>query len=189
MEPAGSYTVTDSPESVSLLLKKKISRGIRYLLVFTAAGLAVLFYATCTRETLAALAHLDIRFLVLAVLLQGADIGLGAWRNHILVRKLKPDISPWLCLKAQLANEFGSAVTPGQSGGGPAWLYVLHLGGISPDRAIAVSVLIFLSTLVSFEISTTISAFAIGGRFSSEPFSISFNSVFLPARVCSCSSS
>jgi uncharacterized protein (TIRG00374 family) len=136
--------------------------------MLTVASLAVLFYATSTGETLTALSHIEIHFLFLAAFLQLIDIGLGAWRNHILVRKLKPGIKWWLCFKAQLANEFGAAVTPGQSGGGPAWLYVLNRGGISLGSGVAVSVVVFLSTLIFFQISTMLSVFAVGDRFSGQ---------------------
>jgi uncharacterized protein (TIRG00374 family) len=160
--------LTNSPYSISLLQRKKLYKGLRYFCMFTIVSLAVLFYATSTRRTFAAFTHLEVRFLTLAALLQVLDIGLGAWRNHILVRKLKPGVSPWLCFRAQLANEFGAAITPGQSGGGPAWFYILFRGGIPPSSAIAVSVLVLLSTLIFFQVATTVSVLSLRHQFSGQ---------------------
>ena len=114
-----------------------------------------LFYATATRQTVEALRHLDVQFILLAAALKGVDVALGAWRTFLLVRRLKPGISPSLCIRGQLANEFGAAATPGQSGGGPAWIYIMYRGGIPISGAVASSVLIFLSTLAFFLVATT----------------------------------
>lgn len=152
------------------LPRKKIYKGLVYFVMFTVASLGILFYATSTRETISVLSRINVRFLLLAALLQFVDIGMGAWRNHVLVQKLKPGVKPWLCFKAQLANEFAAAVTPGQSGGGLAWLYVLHRGGISLGSAVAVSVIVFLTTLIFMQISTSVSAFALSNHFSDQIF-------------------
>jgi uncharacterized protein (TIRG00374 family) len=136
------------------LPKEKIYRGLRYFAILTVLGLAILFYATATRKTLEALGHLDVQFLLLAAALKAIDIGVGAWRTFLLVRRVKPGISPTLCVRGQLANEFGAAATPGQSGGGPAWLYVLYRGGVPVAGAVATSVLVFQSTLVFFMVAT-----------------------------------
>ena len=168
MDTMQSNTLVSNSAVDSPLPRQKIYKGLLYLCMFTVASLAVLFYATSTSETLSALSHIEIHFLFLAAFLQLIDIGLGAWRNHILVRKLQPEVKWWLCFKAQLANEFGAAVTPGQSGGGPAWLYVLNRGGIAMASGVAVSIVVFLSTLIFFQISTTLSVFALGDRFSGQ---------------------
>lgn len=152
----------------SSLAKRKMYRGICYFAMFTVVGLAILFYTTSTPQTLSAFTRLDYRYFILATLLVVVDILLGAWRNHVLVQKIKPGVKLWLCLKAQLANEFGSAVTPGQGGGGPAWLYVLYRGGISLAPAIAVSVIIFLSTLFFYQVTTAVSLVVLNDRFSGE---------------------
>ena len=156
----------DGPEAVSQLLRKKVRQSLPYLLVLTLVGLGVLFWATCTRETLAAVGDIKVGFLALAAALQVGDIAIGGWRNHILVRRLKPGVTPWLCLRAQVANEFACAVTPGQSGGGLAWLYILYRGGIAPELAVSVSVLVFLSTLICFMALAAGSFFGFGDQLS-----------------------
>ncbi|MFQ5630255.1 MAG: YbhN family protein [bacterium] len=170
MNSAKSNTLAIKNAAAAPLPREKIYKGLVWFAMFTVASLAVLFYATSTPETLLALTKIDYRFLLLAAFLQIVDIGLGGWRNHILVQKCKPGVKPWLCFKAQLANEFGAAVTPGQSGGGPAWLYVLHRGGISLGSAVAVSVTVFLTTLIFMQVSTSVSAFALSSHFTGHTF-------------------
>jgi uncharacterized protein (TIRG00374 family) len=166
METTFSETPANNSNVISFLSKEKIGKGLRCFAILTIISFAIVFYATSTEETIAALSHLNIGFLVLAAFLQLADIALGALRNHILVRKLKPGISPWVCFKAQLANEFAAAVTPGQSGGGPAWVYILYRNGIPIASAAAVSVIVFISTLFFFLSTTTTSVFYLEQHFS-----------------------
>lgn len=147
------------------LPRDKVVRGIRYFGILTVISLTILFYVTSTRETLTAFGRLDLGFLLLAALLQVLDIFLGAWRNHVLVRKFTPGVSLRLCFRAQLANEFGAAVTPGQSGGGPAWLYVLHRGGIPIAAAMAVSIVVFLTTISFFLITTSAALYYLSSEF------------------------
>jgi len=166
METTYSETPAHNSNVISFLSKAKICKGLRCFAILTIISFTVVFYATSTEETIAALSHLNVGFLILAGVLQLADIALGALRNHILVRKLKPGISPWVCFKAQLANEFAAAVTPGQSGGGPAWVYILYRNGIPIASAAAVSVIVFISTLFFFLSITTTSVFYLDQHFS-----------------------
>ena len=166
---ASSDIETVSPDSGFQLPKERIYRGMRYCAILTVAGLAVLFYATATRQTVEALRHLDVQFILLAAALKGVDVALGAWRTFLLVRRLKPGISPSLCIRGQLANEFGAAATPGQSGGGPAWIYIMYRGGIPISGAVASSVLIFLSTLAFFLVATTLSMVVLDDLLSTQP--------------------
>ena len=166
---ASSDIETVAPETGFHLPKEKIYRGLRYSAILTVVGLAVLFYATATRQTLEALRHLDLQFILLAAVLKGVDLGLGAARTFLLGRQLRPGLSPLLCIRGQLANEFGAAATPGQSGGGPAWIYVMYRGGIPIAGAIATSVLIFLSTLAFFLLATVVSLWVLDDLLSTQP--------------------
>ena len=167
MSPLTGDACEAAPGAGTSLPREKLVRGIRYFSILTVISLTILFYATSTRETLTAFGHLDLGFLLLAALLQVLDIFLGAWRNHVLVRKFTPGVSLHLCFRAQLANEFGAAVTPGQSGGGPAWLYVLHRGGIPIAYAMAVSIVVFLTTISFFLISTSVALYYLSSAFNS----------------------
>jgi uncharacterized protein (TIRG00374 family) len=154
--------------------RDKLAKGMRYFALLTIIGLLVLFYTTSTEETFSALKHLNFHFLFLAAVLQTVDIALGGWRNHILIKRFKPGVTPWLCFRAQLANEFGAAVTPGQSGGLPAWLFTLHRGGIAIAPAMAVSVIVFMSTLLVFQLTTFGSTIVLGTASFDATFSYLF---------------
>lgn len=144
---------------------RNIRRGALYFLILTVAGLAVLFYITNTPQTLEALRHLDVRFLIVVVALSAADLGLGTWRYHILVRKIKPGVTPWLCLRANLANIFMGAVTPLQTGGGPAQLYIFYRAGISLANGVFVGVVNFTFTLGLMLVAATFSLIIIHEHF------------------------
>lgn len=147
---------------------RKISRGLVCFAVVSVTSLIVLFYFTYTAGTLSAISQIDLEFILLAALLQLIDISLGAWRNHILVEKCKPGVKFRLCFKAQLANEFAAAVTPGQSGGGVAWLYILHRGGVRVGAAVAVSITVFINTLFFILLTAILALIVLKAYFSDQ---------------------
>lgn len=95
------------------------------------------------------------------------DLWLGGLRIHVFTRKLKPGVSTWLSFRANLANIFMGAITPSQTGGGPAQLFILHQGGISVPRGMSIGVINFLSTIVFFILAAGVSLLFLGGCFSS----------------------
>jgi uncharacterized protein (TIRG00374 family) len=92
----------------------------------------------------------------------------GAWRYHIFIRKMMPGTSPWLCFRANLANMFMGAVTPSQSGGGPAQVYILYRGGVPLPTAIALGVITFMATLTFFLLVAGLSLAVVREQFSHE---------------------
>jgi uncharacterized protein (TIRG00374 family) len=150
------------------LNKKTIIKGLRYFILLTVTGLTTLFFYTSTPETVSALGKLEGRFFLLAMLLSTFDLWLGGFRNHIFVRKIKPGVSQALCFRANIANLFMGAVTPSQSGGGPAQLFILYRGGIPLAGGISVSVINFLSTLVFFLLAASFAMFFVQHKFSQQ---------------------
>ncbi|MCA9741865.1 MAG: flippase-like domain-containing protein [Deferribacteres bacterium] len=149
-----------------LLDKKLILKGLRYFIFLSVAGLTVLFFYTSTPDTVKALTQLEVKYLLLAMALSAFDLWIGGYRNHIFVRKIKPDVHQLLCFRANIANLFMGSVTPSQSGGGPAQLFVLYRGGIPLPGAISVSVINFLSTLVFFLLAASFAMFFVQQKFS-----------------------
>jgi uncharacterized protein (TIRG00374 family) len=145
---------------------KNIRRGAIYFMILTVVGLAVLFFITRTPQTLEALRHLDARFISIAIVLSVVDMGLSTWRYHILVRKIKPGVTPWLCLRANLANIFMGAVTPSQTGGGPAQLYIFYRAGISLANGVFVGVVNFTFSLGLLLVAASFSLIVIREHFS-----------------------
>jgi len=56
-------------------------------------------------------------------------------------------------VKANLANIFMGAMTPSQSGGGPAQLYIFHRNGLKLADSISVSFFNWISTLIFFPLT------------------------------------
>ena len=133
-----------------LFNRKRIRKGIFLFAVLTIAALTILFLKTGTAETQRAFRHFDLKFVALVLGMSFLDMLLGALRNHIFMRKIKPGISFWISFRANLANIFLGAITPSQSGGGPAQLFVYHRAGVTVGQSLAVSILNYLATLVFF---------------------------------------
>jgi len=132
--------------------------------VLTAAGLLALFTVT-TRDADGWVAPtLHGGFLLLAAASAALDIVIGALRYHLFIRKIRPGTSLWLPIRADLANRFVGAVTPSQTGGGPAQVFVLHRGGVSVPEALSFLAINFLCTLVVFLTAGGVAAWALGDR-------------------------
>ncbi len=73
-------------------------------------------------------------------------------RLWFVCRVLAPNISFWSCFKADAANVGFSVLTPSQSGGGPAQIYLLARAGADVGTSLTISLLSFLGTLVGLMI-------------------------------------
>jgi uncharacterized protein (TIRG00374 family) len=155
-----SNDLDSSIDAERLFDRKKIRNGILLFAILTISALTILFLKTGTTETLRAFRHFDLRYVALVICLSFLDMWLGSLRNHIFVRKIKPGISFWVSFRANLANIFLGAITPSQSGGGPAQLFVYHRAGITVGQSLAVSILNYLSTLIYF-VATAGAAFVL----------------------------
>ena len=140
---------------------KAINRGIILFVIITLVSFTALFLYTNTGETLKAFQQIQIKFILLALSLAFLDWWLGGMRNHIFARLIKPGISQRVCWDANLANIFIGAVTPSQTGGGPAQLYMLHRRGIKLHDGFAISVINFISTLIFFPTSAGIAFYVL----------------------------
>lgn len=146
--------------------RRRISKGLGYFAVLSITGMTILSIYTSTPQTLEAFGRFQLHFLLIAVGLAALDLLLGGWRGHIFMRAIKPGISPFLALRANLANELMAALTPTQSGGGPAWMFILYRGGIPIPVSLSISIITFISTLLWFALMAGISWVIIKDRFS-----------------------
>ncbi len=71
-----------------------------------------------------------------------------ASRMYLVCRVLGADVSLWTCFKADCGNFAVSTLTPSQSGGGAAQVYLLHRAGVPMGTAWTVSMISFLGTLI-----------------------------------------
>lgn len=152
----------------------KIKKGLCLFILLTIAALTAIFLYTDSGDTLDAFKHLESRYFLLVLGLSFLDMALGALRNHIYFMVVAKEVTFWTSIRANLANIFMGAVTPSQSGGGPAQLYIYYNAGVSMGKAISVGVLNLLATIVFFVVSAGFSIFILSDSFSSLMRSILF---------------
>ena len=141
-----------------------VAKGLAAFVALTGAGLLVLFTVT-TRDAGGWVApSLHTGFLLLAAASAALDIVIGALRYHLFIRRIRPGTSLWLPIRADLANRFVGAVTPSQTGGGPAQVFVLHRGGVPVPEALSFLAVNFLCTLVVLLAAGGAAAWALGDR-------------------------
>ena len=136
------------------LEKKHILRGLKLFILLTLSSLGIIFITTASRESLKAIIEFRKGYLFLAFLLSGMDFLLGGLRIYVFFTKnILKKVSLWNCCRANLANMFMAAVTPTQTGGGPAQLYILNRSGAPFSGALSVGIINFFSSLFFFLIS------------------------------------
>jgi len=72
----------------------------------------------------------------------------AALRIWLLCRVLHPGVGLWTCVKAELSNVSISLLTPSQTGGGPAQIYILSRAGVGVGTSLTVSLISFMGTTV-----------------------------------------
>ncbi len=174
-DPSSGIDMTPTVESAGInteyLLKRitgrKIRKGLLIFIFLTIAALTILFIRTHSEGVVEAFRNYDTRFLFLTIVLLIFDILLGAFRNHIFMKKLDPGVEFMTSLRANLANTFAGAITPSQGGGGPAQFYVYHRKGTSIGQAVFVAAFNYLSTLIVFISGAVLALFLLTGTYGS----------------------
>jgi uncharacterized protein (TIRG00374 family) len=128
--------------------KNVIIKGSLWFALITILTIAVIFFYNNTGDTIKALKHISLQYILIGFLMLFVDLMLGSWRNHIYIRKLNPAISQWVSFKANVANMFMGAVTPAHGGAGPAQIYVYTSNGVSFIDAFTVSLINMGATLI-----------------------------------------
>ncbi|MCK5380903.1 MAG: flippase-like domain-containing protein [Candidatus Latescibacteria bacterium] len=128
--------------------RASIRKGFRIFAAITLVSLIALFGFTLRGESFSALRQIRASYLFLALFLSVGDWFLSASRIHVLVRLLSDQIGYKSSLRASLANLCMAAITPSQTGGGPAQILMLNREGLSMPKSIAVGVVTFMCTLV-----------------------------------------
>jgi len=157
--------IPNAPDIEPPLSRARMGRGIALFLAFSAAGLAALWHFTAVGDARTVIASLSPGFMALAGLGAVADLLIGAVRYQVFLRRIRPGCSLWLPIRADLANRFVGAITPSQTGGGPAQVFVLWRGGIPVPDALAFLLINFLSTIVFFLITGGFTAWIFRERF------------------------
>jgi uncharacterized protein (TIRG00374 family) len=125
-----------------------IVKGALWFTLISVLAISAVFFYNNTGKTLHALSQIRPGYIVLCLGMLLADLLLGGWRNHIFVRKINPAVSQWTSFKANTANMFMGAITPGHSGAGPAQIYIYMRGGLDLMSAFTIALINMAATLI-----------------------------------------
>ena len=143
---------------------KVIKRGIVVFISISLLTLIGIFLYTNTGKTLEAWSQIKVPYLLLGLVFIINDIYIGGLRNHIFIKEFVPGISQLVSIKANLANIFMGAVTPSQSGGGPAQWYIFYRNGVSLPDNISASFFNWISTLIFFPLTGALAIYILKDR-------------------------
>lgn len=136
-----------------------ICRGIILFFIFTIAGFVFLFFYQQKSEfvllkSVEIIKQIHTKYFILLIFMLLLDWLLGALRLYIFIPPVSSKVKFYDCFRANLANMFLGAVTPSQTGGGPAHLYILYRAGCPLSAGIAFAFINFLSVVVALFGST-----------------------------------
>lgn len=138
-----------SEEGIKGLSRGKLFLGGIFFVVITIAIFWYQFHRIAPGDETPRLDQIRWGYLILILLFLPLETFLSAARIWIICRLLYPHISFWTCLKADLGNAAIAILTPSQMGGGPGQMYFLNRGGVGLSTALTVTLLTFVSTLVT----------------------------------------
>lgn len=122
--------------------------GARWFAACSLLGLVGIFSYASFSESLTYLRHLQPFYLIAGSLLSLLDCLLDSARLYALSGALHPPLRFISCFRASVSGIFMGGVTPSQTGGGPAQIYVLYKDGMSFTTATVSSLMTFLATMV-----------------------------------------
>ena len=144
----------------TVLQRSSVRRGLQVFAALSILGLMAVFYMSRPAGALDALRRLRFQYVALALLLSTIDWLGGGLRLYNFVQHLSKKIGYWACVRANLGNIFMGAVTPAQTGGGPAQILILMREGLPAPEAMVSSLMTFVCTLIFLIFSASIVFFA-----------------------------
>lgn len=159
---------------------KVINKGILGFTIFTIIGLIFIVWWKTPAGINHILDHLEISTLLIFIPLIALDYLIGGFRYSLFFDgKILPKISLWNCMRSNWANIFMGAVTPFQTGGGPAQFYILWRNGAKISQAVLVSLINFSATLTFFQIASLLAIFIIPSTLFSQNFTYLMRTGFI----------
>lgn len=128
------------------ITRKRINRGLQLFTVLSLSSLVLIFFLTRSHVTAVAFEDIEPLWILVALPFIALDWVAGGYRLFIFSRVFHPQIRFKTCVKANLANYFLGSITPAQTGGGPAQIYMLWVGGMPVVEATSASLMAFFST-------------------------------------------
>ncbi|RKZ07215.1 hypothetical protein DRQ05_03475 [bacterium] len=145
------------------ITKKNIRRGVQIFTLISLLSLTAIFFLTRSGSITEAFRMFKPEIFIFVPFLILFDWFGGGFRLYVFSKVLHPRISFKSCVRANLANYFMSSITPAQTGGGPAQIYILYANGMPAVEATSASLMTFLST-VFFLIIMAMVTFMLKGK-------------------------
>jgi len=95
-------------------------------------------------------------YLVLGLLFAAGDLAVGGLRLWVLAHRLAPRVTWRDCIRVNLGNMCMAGLTPGQTGGGAAQLYLFARAGLRWRGGVAVGTINFLTSIALLAIFGTV---------------------------------
>lgn len=138
-------------QHIRLPAPRSILWGAAAFILFTLVGILVVARWSRAPEVNQALLRLAGGPIVILLALTALDHVLGGIRYRLFFDgRALPFISLWNCMRSNWANIFLGAVTPFQTGGGAAQLYILWRRGAKISEGTLVSLINLIATFVFF---------------------------------------
>ena len=148
IQPTASRSASPAQiDSIGMNRWKLISGGLGFLLL-TVGIFWYQFHQIQTGAARPEWGRLQWRYLLLIFLCLPVETVCAALRIWLLCRVLHPGVRLWTCVKSELSNASVSLLTPSQTGGGPAQIYMLSRAGVSVGTSLTVSLISFMGTTV-----------------------------------------
>jgi uncharacterized protein (TIRG00374 family) len=119
-------------------LKKNAGRDMILAVLISAATIIIIFKFTNTSTTYQALFSIDVKFVILAVLLQWLSWVFWSVRIQILAKLVSHKVSFKLAMQTTIASLFVASLAPSTAGGEPVRMKMLADDGMSYGSALTV---------------------------------------------------
>jgi len=125
---------------------KRIKLGAQLFIAFSLIAYFILFQRSSIGDSIQHLRNFDLRYFGLALGLVVIDWLISGFRIWIFARRVHPPITLGASWRSCLVHVFLAGVTPSQTGGAAAQVYVLYLEGM---RAIDATVVCFVGGFIT----------------------------------------
>jgi len=138
----------------------KIRTGLSLFVVVSLLGNLVAIWWKRPEGLSDLVAHTNWWLAALVIPLVAVDHVLGGLRYRVLFNgRVLPRVSLWNCMRSNYGNLFMGMVTPAQTGGGAAQIYLLWRSGATVGDGMMASLVNFAATLVFFLVGAVTALF------------------------------
>ncbi len=130
------------------LSPRRLKNGLAVFALLTVCAMTGVLFFTGSAESWQALRSFRPDYLLLCIVLGALNHFWSCCQLHVLIRKLNPAYKFWHSCEAMFGNIFLAAITPTQSGGGPAQFVILKMHGLTYPQALAAGFMQFFASLV-----------------------------------------